>query len=70
MFLVLYSKLKSTIIGNEVKPQHSVADPDLELRKGGGGAFLLLSATGIEIYDLRRPKHFPAKVNCILLVSK
>ena len=69
MFLVLYSKLKSTIIGNEVKPQHSVADPDLELRKGGG-AFLLLSATGIEIYDLRRPKHFPARVNCILLVSK
>ena len=68
MFSVLYSKLKSIIIGNEVKPQHSVADPDLELRKGG--AFLLLSATGIEIYDLRRPKHFPAKVNCILLVSK
>ena len=33
-----------SIIGNEVKPQHSVADPDLELKKGGGGVFVACPA--------------------------
>ena len=33
-----------SIIGNEVKPQHSVADPDLELKKGGGCLLLALLA--------------------------